>query len=111
MCNASDPDVHAGSPLSTSKLSPTVQLVKNTFSPLQTSAESTGTPNKDSSKLTADNQISKGEADSVGNSSAPNVDVSKLQETLAARESQLEAQANQIGDLNETLAALQVSTV
>lgn len=79
----------AASPLSLSLLSPTVERVQSTFSPMA---------------MTGSN----GAAGPVATNGVTAQDVGKLQEALLARESQLETQAGQMADLDTALRSLQV---
>lgn len=94
----------AASPLSLSHLSPTVQRVKNAFSPMAAAASGdlSATTHKDNS-----NQAGRSSNGALGHVTATN-DVGKLQEALRARESQLETQASQLADLDAALRSLQV---
>lgn len=96
----------AASPLSLSHLSPTVQRVKNAFSPMTTAASGdlSATTHKDNSNQAGRSHSSNG---ALGHVAATN-DVGKLQEALRARESQLETQASQLADLAAALRSLQV---
>jgi hypothetical protein len=91
-----------------SRLAPAVQKVKDVFSPVHKSSDVPTAGQEDDTSQLPDTQGTHTAAGAVPVSSCGAQEVAKLQEALAARESQLEAQAHQMADLDATLRSLQV---